>query len=95
MEELKITKQKVLEAAEKCSTARIAPETLFPDVFKDALPVFPPIDSIEIRGNTCIQDRNIDAKDYAPNVLWLSSDFDWKIKNAQGGGYLLVINYKS
>jgi len=32
--ELKITKEKVLEAASKCSTAKATLETLFPDCFK-------------------------------------------------------------
>jgi len=34
MEELKITKEKVLEAASKCSTAAATLKTLFPEVFE-------------------------------------------------------------
>jgi hypothetical protein len=33
--ELKITKEKVLEAASKCETAKETLKTLFPEVFKD------------------------------------------------------------
>lgn len=35
MDELKITKEKVLEAAAKCSTAKATLQTLFPEVFKE------------------------------------------------------------
>jgi hypothetical protein len=35
MEELKITKEKVLEAANKCSTAKETLKVLFPEVFKE------------------------------------------------------------
>lgn len=34
MDELKITKEKVLEAAAKCSTAKATLETLFPEAFE-------------------------------------------------------------
>lgn len=34
--ELQITKEKVLAAAAKCSTAKAILETLFPEIFKDA-----------------------------------------------------------
>jgi len=35
MEELKITKEKVLEASERCGTAKEVLKTLFPEVFEE------------------------------------------------------------
>jgi len=37
MNELTITKEKVLEAASKCSTAKATLQVLFPEVFKDGI----------------------------------------------------------
>ena len=40
MSELKITKEKVLEAATKCSEAKKVLETLFPEAFDECITVW-------------------------------------------------------
>jgi len=91
---LEVTKEKVLEAAEKCSQAKETLKTLFPECFEKELPIFPNGVSIKISGDRAIENRLLGSDDYNSNVLWLSDLFEWEIKKAKNGGYLLIANHK-
>ena len=83
--ELKITKEKVLEAASKCSTAKATLITLFPECFVDDLkiPKFEPIKTAS--GYRLIENAVGDGRRF-----WLSDVFNWSISNDLCGGYLLT-----
>lgn len=89
---LEITKEKVLEAASKCSTAKATLETLFPEAFKTDRPVFPA--DIYIRcentGGALVESRFEGFDDDYRHVLWLSGGYTWQIKDAKTGGYCLI-----
>ena len=86
--ELKITKDKVLQAAAKCSTAKATLETLFPEAFEgDKKVVFEKFTGIkDINGERLIENRFGSQAE----CVWLNSDFKWKIEKAGNGGYLLI-----
>lgn len=72
--ELKVTKEKVLEATEVNSEAKEVLKTLFPDVF----------DKIELSGDIYIDDiivvQNRVEGEFKNKSLWLSPHFNWRIE---------------
>ncbi len=91
--ELKITKDKVLQAAAKCSTAKATLETLFPEAFEgDKKVVFEKFTGIkDINGERLIENRFGSQAE----CVWLNGDFEWKIEKAGNGGYLLIPTRKT
>ena len=81
---LEITKEKVLEAAEKCSQAKETLKTLFPECFENKLPRFSTDVNIKIDGSRGIENRLVSSGDYNSNVLWLHESYKWEIKKAAG-----------
>lgn len=88
--ELKITKEKVLEAASKCSTAKATLETLFPECFvKDKYFLFPN----EFTVKTSETDPLIIAFNLAPDgmrnrCLYVRPGFDVEIIKEQGRTFI-------
>jgi hypothetical protein len=78
--ELKITKEKVLEAASKCSQAKETLKTLFPECFKETEEIKP----FEVTVSTASNDFIFIARGLAPNgyegrCFGLSTDYDWEL----------------
>lgn len=85
--ELKITKEKVLKAAEDCSTAKAVLQVLFPEAFDN------PNDRIMKDGRMFGRDIFGDPKNagnqalieikgvgqYEKKGFWLNPDFDWTL----------------
>lgn len=93
--ELKITKERVLEAAGKCTDAKRILRTLFPEAFvtenimKDGR-----FHGVAIFGSSTSSDNKamIEIRgtgDYVNRAFWLNSQFDWKIEQ-QAGGITLI-----
>lgn len=91
-DELKISKERILEAAAKCSTAKQTLEVLFPEVFKDGA-----------ADRTAFKQSLYGFSDYlfgydlvqiAANdkrALWLNTAYTWKlIPNPSSTGVLLI-----
>lgn len=80
--ELKITKEKVLEAAAKCSQAKETLKTLFPEVFDEGIDL---IDKKGINGrNLFLKDGDADSSMIAVRdreAFYLSNSFNWTIRN--------------
>lgn len=82
---LEITKEKVLEAAEKCSQAKETLKTLFPECFEKEMPDIEPF-----KVNTDILDKLIFiSRGFAPHGLsdkcfGLSIDYSWTIEKNDG-----------
>jgi len=83
--ELKITKEKVLEAASKCSTAKATLQTLFPECFVDDI-IIPKFVDIKTKSG----DRLIENEVGSSRRIWLSGVFNWSISNDPCGGYILT-----
>ena len=82
---LEITKEKVLEAAAKCSQAKETLKTLFPEVFEDEKPKIKfNNDMIEIDGKSAIyiEDGGFgeQGKEFHLDSRWI-----WSIENAPIG----------
>lgn len=81
MEDIKISKERILEAASKCSTAKATLEVLFPEVFKDDKYLDlknVPTRFLPVPFDDCIQIRT--QEEYACKGFWLDSDtYNWKI----------------
>lgn len=88
--ELKITKDKVLAAAAKCSTAKATLETLFPEVFEEEKGN--PVEGLKFGsdanplslGNKW-GEQLVGFSDFNEKGLWLGDKFKWEIK----GKYLI------
>ena len=95
MNELKITKERVLEAAEKCSDAKQILKTLFPEAFVgEGIINNGRFYGLAIFGNPTASDNKavIEIRgtgDHVNKAFWLNSKFDWKIEN-EGGGITLI-----
>lgn len=95
MDELKITKERVLEAADKCGDAKRILKTLFPEAFvTDGIMRNGRFHGFAIFGSSTSSDNKavIEIRgtgDHTNKAFWLNSAFDWKIEN-QGGGITLI-----
>jgi hypothetical protein len=81
MENLTITKEKVLEAASKCETAKATLKVLFPEVFKEDK-------YLKFDGKFEVSNypKELDCKmgprmfsNYADKGIWLSKTLNWEI----------------
>lgn len=95
---LTITKEKVLEAAEKCPQAKEALKTLFPDVFERSLKIDNPTTFLSsIGGVNTIGVANgvasdiFDRPELAEKCYFLEDRyFNWKMTDPIGGYRLLI-----
>ena len=85
--QLTITKEKVLEAADKCSTAKATLEILFPDAFRND-------GTVDVQNCRFEGERVMDGK-YA--LLWKNKNsfcleprmYDWKLEMINGHLHLI------
>lgn len=100
--ELKITKEKVLEAASKCSTAKDILTTMFPEVFQDGGKYFNLRKSEMDRGDNIYENGPVRIAlgfGCAPDELrdkcfYLDDKCAWEIKNDKYGAPCLLIPTK-
>lgn len=95
-EELKISKEKILEAASVCPNAKLVLQKLFPNVFKKSITkdellsmvtdVLSTSSIIQIRDNAC---SNLNEK-----AFFLSSRYNWCIKKDNQDMNWLVPTFK-
>lgn len=84
---LEITKEKVLEAASKCDTAKATLKVLFPEVFKQKDAKVPEFTIKCINSQCRLVQKSIDRY----NKIWVNTnDFIVEYNNAPGGGMELV-----
>lgn len=100
MDELKITKAKVLEAAEKCEIAKATLEALFPELFKEEkyfdLTKLSKIQFLDnddciragFSSNTVLQIRT--GGTYGFKGFYLSNTYDWKIVQDEVNDSVLI-----
>ncbi len=100
MDELKITKEKVLEAAAKCSTAKATLQTLFPEVFEEdkyfdltklsKIQFFDNDDCIRagFTSNSAIQVRT--GGTYAFKGFYLTNSCNWEIVKDEVNDTVLI-----
>jgi len=82
---LEITKEKVLEAASKCSQAKETLKTLFPEVFEDEkVKITYEIDGVKINGKTAITTED-GAFGEQGVEFHLDSRWSWKIERGSIG----------
>lgn len=108
-EEIKITKERILEAASKCSTAKATLETLFPDVFKKedvyAMKAELPDSLNENLSKFCsesgLRGDAIDVLKHATENpqevgrgFYLSYRYEWVFKPGVAGGHILIPKIK-
>jgi hypothetical protein len=77
--QLTITKEKVLEAAAKCSTAKDVLKTIFPEVFVDDKFVDTSNWAPMVNGFGSYVIRPCGTGDLAGKALWLSTDYNWRL----------------
>lgn len=104
MTELKITKEKVLAAAAKCSTAKETLKTLFPEAFDDGFKIHPKhartnlVD--DVNGCPIIGFAIGIAKSYgepglSEKCFWLDGgSYNWELLPENGTGYQLLVPTK-
>ncbi|HOV34615.1 MAG TPA: hypothetical protein PLS56_01315 [Candidatus Dojkabacteria bacterium] len=108
--ELKVTKEKVLEAASKCSTARETLKTLFPEAFEEEywldlskLKVEPSDNTQIFIGSSVLQatsDKStslIEIRrlgEFKDKGFFLSTAFDWEIVTEREGLKVLIPKLK-
>ena len=94
---LTITKEKVLEAAEKCSTAKEVLRTMFPEVFKNDK--YFKLDKVRQRGDINSDDGTYlmcvrTVAEYAGKSFYLNEgtnkSINWEIKRDMNGKLCLV-----
>jgi hypothetical protein len=95
---LEITKEKVLEAASKCETAKATLKTLFPEVFEgerlnlSAWRGFESINKVmDVNGQPVISVNGLYGEEKNPSFILWGLDYDWsliKIKDREH--YLLT-----
>ena len=94
MSELKITKEKVLAAAAKCSTAKATLKTLFPEAFEGIgkISIDMQLEAFRIDGYRAItiEDGSFGVKG---KEFHLESEFNWELKKCELG-YRLIPTYK-
>lgn len=101
MNEVTTTKEKILEAASKCSTARDTLKILFPEVFKEDI-YFDLGKPGKLFFNICEGHINIQVGNAAAPVELVGKCFyldgstvDWELRRVSGGSYLLIPTRKT
>lgn len=78
--ELKITKERVLEAAEKCGAAKNVLKSLFPEVFEDddfmKIPLVNHSHEIFPSGSPLVNIIQVAGGHYHEQGLWVSGDYE-------------------
>lgn len=94
MSELKITKEKVLEAAAKCPTAKETLKTLFPEFFeKEALPIEIKNNIVYVKDKPFVIGVRIGGK-YLNRGLFLNENYKWEIVKDEGDNLVLIAKEK-
>lgn len=88
MSELKITKEKVLEAANKCSEAKKVLETLFPEAFDEYI-------ILDYKGSMICNNYDImacvrGAGKYENKAIYLNKEYDWDMRKDDLGELCLI-----
>jgi hypothetical protein len=94
---LEITKEKVLEAASKCQTAKATLKTLFPEVFEDGSVSLRGVDFYTYeQGNNCKglsldgeRLLHVSANNNGGSCIFLSQGYNWEIEHKSGADYLI------
>lgn len=90
MNELKITKEKVLEAAEKCSEAKKVLEALFPEAFDDGVVLKQQgYDIADVKTNNIVMYIR-GGGEYAHKALFLNDVYNWEIKRDSSDDLCLI-----
>jgi hypothetical protein len=89
MTELKITKERILEAASKCSTAKETLKTLFPEVFQQSVD-FSDLPNISLLGSEYPKIEPRFFGEFAGKGLWLDDCYDWEIKTDKKNQRILI-----
>lgn len=95
--ELKITKERILEAASKCSQAKETLKTLFPEVFSQDVFLTP----LPGGSGTDFNSRDVAGKDtniiqvrvggdYDRRAFWLNTNYKWQLVNEAADYYVLI-----
>lgn len=99
---LEITKERILEAANKCSTAKETLKTLFPEVFEDdkyldlmAAVTYPSTTLFDQKmlpknsyGEPFLQIRS--ALEFTYKAFWLDDEYEWDLKRDSSGELVLI-----
>lgn len=83
-DELKITKQRVLAAAERCSDAKNVLKELFPEVFENWELTQEDIIGNSFRGKTLVDPSGMHL------LFWLHGGFNWKVEKSNTGNCKLI-----
>ena len=89
--ELKITKERVLEAAKGCSTTKKALQTLFPEAFEDEKYLV--INRKTLENSKIINERVVG--ELRGKSFWLSNEYHWEIIKDNLGEFCLLPTKKS
>lgn len=95
--ELKITKERILEAASKCPQAKETLKTLFPEVFSQDVSLTP----LPGGSGTDFNSRDVAGKDtsiiqvrvggdYDRRAFWLNTKYKWQLVNEADDYYVLI-----
>jgi len=82
--EVKTTKERILEAASKCSTAKETLKTLFPEVFVEDKSVEVP-DEV-LKGFICRRDSG----EFAHKAFFLTTGYNWELKKDSADVLILI-----
>lgn len=88
-EELKISRERVLEAASKCSVAKYTLELLFPEVFEENKDSVISFDAgvgefVNSRNRVSLVQIKAGMGKYAGTSLWLNRDYNWRVLDDDG-----------
>jgi hypothetical protein len=91
-QEYKITKENILKAADKCSTAKEVLKTLFPEAFDKDINLREIINVSELEKITHSMISVTSNWDYADKAFYLTCDHTWEFKPhpVVPGSYLLI-----
>lgn len=88
---LEITKEKVLEAASKCETAKQTLKTLFPEVFEDYNSIIVTHRSFS---NDCTNPHRLIGVRadglYMDKSFWCNQNYNWELKKDEYGMLCLI-----
>ena len=90
MSEIKITKERILEAAKGCSQAKPTLKTLFPEVFKDDKYINIPSNCGRIHCNGGIIIERRSGGDYGNKGFYLGKSVNWEIVKDSAGYNMLL-----
>lgn len=82
---LEITKEKVLEAAEKCSQAKETLKTLFPECFDNSIDEIDPFTITTFNnGNFIFIGESLAPQGFKNRCFGLSDKYDWELTTNRG-----------